>query len=132
MSRYQRLERATDDGLRAPSEPPRDVGRRSLTAGFARKSAPEAGLDMVAGEGPIRLPEGLAAAGVAGPGARLPHLDAIQRAFGPHDVRGVRAHVGGVAEQAADELGALGYATGDDVAFAQEPDLFLAAHEAAH
>lgn len=74
-----------------------------------------------------------AAHGVAGSGGVLPHLTTIQRAFGPaHDLSGVRAHVGGAAAQAADAIGAHAYATGSDIAFAAEPDLFLAAHEAAH
>ncbi len=73
-----------------------------------------------------------AAAGVADGGTTLPHLGAIQRAFGPHDVTGVRAHVGGAASDAAHAIGAHAYATGTDVAFAHQPDLFLAAHEAAH
>jgi hypothetical protein len=73
-----------------------------------------------------------AAAGVAGGGGALPHLDAIQRSFGPHDVSGVRAHVGGAAADASAAIGAHAYASGNDVAFAREPGLFLAAHEAAH
>ena len=73
-----------------------------------------------------------ASRGVSGPGGVLPHLETIQRAFGPHDVSGVRAHVGGAASEAATAIGAHAYATGNDVAFAREPDLFLAAHEAAH
>ncbi|MEZ4403234.1 MAG: DUF4157 domain-containing protein [Kofleriaceae bacterium] len=74
-----------------------------------------------------------AAYGVSGSGGALPHLDAIQRAFGPaHDLTGVRAHVGGAAADAATAIGAHAYATGNDVAFASAPDLFLAAHEATH
>ncbi len=74
----------------------------------------------------------LAASGFAGGGGALPHQEAIQRSFGKHDIGGVRAHVGGPAAQAADALGAVGYAAGDAVAFANSPDLRLAAHEAAH
>jgi Peptidase family M23/Domain of unknown function (DUF4157) len=74
----------------------------------------------------------VASAGVAGSASRLPHLDAIQASFGHHDVSGVRAHVGGAAADAATRIGATGYATGNDVAFAGSPDLHLAAHEAAH
>jgi len=75
----------------------------------------------------------IAAAGVASPGSALPHLDAIQRSFGPdHDVSGIGAHVGGQAADAAEQLGARAYATGNDVAFAEQPDLHTAAHEAAH
>jgi hypothetical protein len=85
------------------------------------------------GGAPAADPLTIAAAGVAGPGAPLPHGDVVQRAFGPdHDLSTVRAHVGGAAGDAADALGAHGYATGDDVAFAAPPSLFLVAHEAAH
>lgn len=73
-----------------------------------------------------------AATGVGGAGQSLPHLDAIQRSFGAHDVSGVRAHVGGAAADASHAIGASAYATGNDVAFSTQPDLFLAAHEAAH
>ncbi len=70
--------------------------------------------------------------GVDAAGGTLPHAGAIQSSFGRHDVGGVRAHVGGAAATACDALGARAYATGNDVAFAQSPDLFTAAHEAAH
>jgi len=74
-----------------------------------------------------------AAAGVAGSGSALPHADRIQESFGPaHDVSGVRAHVGGAAGMAAEQIGARAYATGDQVAFRDAPDLHTAAHEAAH
>jgi Domain of unknown function (DUF4157) len=75
----------------------------------------------------------VAAAGVSGTGGRLPHLGRIQSAFGPdHDVSGINAHIGGAASEAAAQIGARAYATGNHVAFAGEPDLHTAAHEAAH
>ena len=70
--------------------------------------------------------------GTRGAGGTLPHLDVIQRAFGHHDVSGVRAHVGGPAAEASQAIGARAYASGDAVAFADAPDLHTAAHEAAH
>ncbi len=73
-----------------------------------------------------------AARGTGGGSRELPHREAIQQSFGHHDVSGVRAHVGGAAQEAAGAMGARAYASGDDVAFASEPDLHLAAHEAAH
>ncbi len=73
-----------------------------------------------------------AAAGVGGSGHGLPFLDAIQTAFGRHDVTGVRAHTDDRAADAARAIGARAYATGSDVAFAGAPDLHTAAHEAAH
>jgi hypothetical protein len=74
----------------------------------------------------------VAVEGVADPGGPLPYLGAIQGAFGHHDVSGVVAHVGGAAARAAEGMGAVAYASGDHVAFARDPDLHLAAHEAAH
>jgi hypothetical protein len=47
-------------------------------------------------------------------------------------VSAVAAHVGGPAAEAAAGIGALAYASGDRVAFARDPDLRQAAHEAAH
>jgi hypothetical protein len=77
--------------------------------------------------------QAIAHAGIQGASQRLPFIDAIQRSFGHHDVTGVRAQIGGAAADASDELGGVrGYASGDAVAFAEAPDLHLAAHEAAH
>ncbi len=70
--------------------------------------------------------------GTGGEGGALPHLDAIQRSFGHHDVGGVRAHVGAEASAGAQLMGAKAFASGDRVAFDGAPDLHLAAHEAAH
>ena len=74
----------------------------------------------------------IAARGVGGAGEPMPHLDAIQRSFGHHDVGGVVAHTDGAAREAATTIGAQAYATGNRVAFAGTPDLHTAAHEAAH
>ena len=74
-----------------------------------------------------------AQAGVAGPGERLPHYQAIQRSFGPaHDLSDVQAHVGGPAVAANAAMHATAFTTGEHVAFKAPPDLRLAAHEAAH
>jgi len=70
--------------------------------------------------------------GVKGAGQQLPHLDRIQAAFGQHDVSGAKAHVGGDAKTASEGIGARAYASGNDVAFGDSPDLHTAAHEAAH
>lgn len=74
----------------------------------------------------------VARAGVRGSGATLPHFDAIQRAFGSHDVSHVQAYTGAAAAAACRTIGAQAYATGDRVAFARAPSLHTAAHEAAH
>jgi hypothetical protein len=74
-----------------------------------------------------------AAHGTSGSSTSLPHLDQIQRSFGPsHDVSGVSAHIGGAAAEACDAIGASAYASGNAVAFRSPPDLHTAAHEAAH
>lgn len=75
----------------------------------------------------------LADRGMSGPASALPHQERIQKSFGPgHDLSAVRSHVGGPATAAAAEMGALAYAKGDQVAFAEAPSLHTAAHEAAH
>jgi hypothetical protein len=74
-----------------------------------------------------------AAAGVSGSGSALPHMDRLQEAFGgAHDLSQVRAHVGGEAAAASEQMGAQAYATGDHIAFGSQPDLHTTAHEAAH
>ncbi len=73
-----------------------------------------------------------AAEGTKGGGGSLPHLATIQKAFGSHDVSGIKAHTGEKASRASDAMGAEAYATGNDVAFKGAPDLHTTAHEAAH
>ena len=101
-------------------------GAAMAPAGADGSSAAPAGASVVE---PFSFATGPA---VAGGGDQLPHYDTIQRSFGAHDVSGVRAHVGGAAAEGARGLGAIAYATGNDVAFASTPDLATAAHEAAH
>ena len=73
-----------------------------------------------------------AARGTADSGGAMPHLAAIQKSFGGHDVSAVQAHVGGAAKEASAAMGAEAFATGNHVAFADTPSLHTAAHEAAH
>jgi hypothetical protein len=70
--------------------------------------------------------------GISGSGGPLPHLPALRRAFGKHDVSGVVAHSDGLAAGGAAALGTIAYARGEHVAFAGPPSLRVAAHEAAH
>jgi hypothetical protein len=70
--------------------------------------------------------------GLRGEGSQLPHHQAIQKAFGRHDVSRVRAHLGSDATEAAESMGAEAFASGNRVAFAGTPSLHTAAHEAAH
>jgi hypothetical protein len=74
----------------------------------------------------------LAAEGTSGGATQLPHSDVIQRSFGRHDVGTIEAFVGGPATKASEAIGASAYATGNRVAFREQPDLHTAAHEAAH
>ncbi len=111
-----------------------EVGKRTLTESLVvqRKPAGGGGLPFLDVMLKANVQE-TAAAGVASGNASLPHLDRIQASFGAeHDLSGVRAGVGGDAGQAAADIGAAAYATGDRVAFQQAPELHTAAHEAAH
>jgi hypothetical protein len=112
-------------------------GKRTLTEQLSA-STPQRGADAVQlaadGSAAANAPatHEAAAAGLQGTPQPLPHLDRIQQAFGPHDVTGTRAFIGGPAADASRAMGARAYATGDATAFAAPPDLHTAAHEAAH
>jgi len=102
-------------------------GKQTLTGQLAPVQLRAAG----AAASPADVHEA-AQSGLQGSAQALPHLDAIQQSFGPHDVGGIRAFVGGPATDASRAMGAQAYATGDATAFASAPDLHTAAHEAAH
>ena len=70
--------------------------------------------------------------GVRGEEEALPFADTIQVALCRHDLSSVRAHIGGQAGLTARRLGAKAYTLGNHIAFADQPDLHTAAHEAAH
>jgi hypothetical protein len=101
-------------------------GKQTLVEQLQLKAA-SAGADAM---GPSA--QEVAAHGTAGSAQALPYGDQIQRSFGHHDVSGIRAFIGGPAQEASDALGARAYAAGSSVAFAGAPDLHTAAHEAAH
>jgi hypothetical protein len=65
-------------------------------------------------------------------GGPLPFFGAIQRSFGRHDLGAVQAHTDAQAAAAARTLGAEAFTVREHVAFAGEPSLETAAHEAAH
>ena len=117
---------AADVDVDAEHKP--EVSRKASNAGLRREVQMKA---TSANADPAQVHEA-AQEGIATGGAPLPHLDTIQRAFGNHDVRGVQAHVGGAASGATAAMGAQAYATGNRVAFGQQPDLHTAAHEVAH
>ena len=73
-----------------------------------------------------------AAEGATGSGEQLPYFEAIQTAFGPHDVSTVKAHRGGRASQGAEAIGAEAYTSGENIVFGSQPSLRTTAHEAAH
>ena len=62
----------------------------------------------------------------------LPFAPEIQKSFGKHSITDVQSAVGGKARSATEAMGAEAYATGNKIAFKQQPDLHTAAHEAAH
>ena len=74
----------------------------------------------------------IAARGLQGPGQPLTHLADLQRAFGHHDIRGMREHTDSAASSALDVLGAEGYTSSGRMALPGSPDLHVQAHEAAH
>jgi hypothetical protein len=116
---------AQDDGSYSEG-----VLHEEFARGVQRREA--AADDEAVAENPADV-QAIAAEGVDGTGDKLPHLDTIQAAFGEeHDLSGVRAHVGGKASDTAGAIGAEAYATGQDVAFADTPDVHTAAHEATH
>jgi hypothetical protein len=104
-------------------------GKRTLTS---RLPPVQARGPVTAGERDDPVAERAAQGVGAGYGSPIPFLGEIQASFGRHDVAGIEAHVGGAAGEAAGDIGAEAYATGNQVAFARQPDLHTAAHEAAH
>jgi len=117
------------DQRRAPADADRDAAPANLGGAVVQHKA-DAGRVVLSDGADVQA---AATQGVAGGGAQLPHFDRIQQSFGAaHDLSGVRAHVGGDAATASEQMGAQGFATGNDVAFQKQPDVHLAAHEAAH
>jgi hypothetical protein len=75
----------------------------------------------------------IAARGLTDSGGPLPYLEELQRAFGRHDLKDVRAATGDEAGRANERMGSVAYAMGDTVVFRDSsPDLFTVAHEVAH
>ena len=76
--------------------------------------------------------QAVAAQGVSQAEAPLPQSARIQAAFGRHDISEVRVQIGGPAAEASRRMGARAYTLGHRIGFGVQPDLHLAAHEAAH
>ena len=75
-----------------------------------------------------------AAAGLQGSSESLPFQSQIAASFGPFAdaLRDVRVHVDRTGQAAAQEIGARAYTSDNHIVFAEQPDLYTAAHEAAH
>ena len=104
----------------------RAVGRM-LAGGVQRRAGGASAYDA-----PPDVIHEAARQGVSTASSALPYAAEIQRAFGGHDIRGVRAHHGPSAAAASAAMGASAYTTGEHVVFAGTPDLRTVAHEAAH
>ncbi len=75
----------------------------------------------------------IAARGLTDSGGPLPYIEELQRAFGRHDLKDVRAATGDEAGRANERMSSVAYAMGDTVVFRDSsPDLFTVAHEVAH
>lgn len=81
--------------------------------------------------GPRRVHD-IAASGLTGQPVPLPFIDEIAGAFGAPSLGSVEAYVGGAAARANEQLGSSAFTVGGKIAFARPPDLWTAAHEAAH
>lgn len=152
---------ANTDVLAGASQPHTKVpGRRSLTEsipaailpehesatvpGTARMGSAEAGTDTNHHFMPVQRRADAAGAvssekahlaaksGLAQATRPLPHVATIQRAFGRHDVSDIKTNVGGEAATASKSIFARAFTQGTRIAFAADPDLHTAAHEAAH
>ena len=121
-----------DGGQTTPPDPNRETKTSSIPNELLPRPSTGGIQRSGDGQGSAGDVHAAAAQGIADSGATLPHLDVIQRAFGGHDVSGVKAHVGGAAARASAAIGADAYTKGDHVAFTNAPDLHTAAHEAAH
>jgi hypothetical protein len=102
--------------------------RRDASRGALAVAPPRYGIEFL-DSGAVHA---AAARGTQGAGGPLPHLEAIQKSFGAHDVTGIRAYTGAAATEASLAMGASAFAWGDKVGFAGAPGLRTAAHEAAH
>ncbi|HEX4303852.1 MAG TPA: DUF4157 domain-containing protein [Rhizomicrobium sp.] len=105
---------------------PRNDGVRALRPTPIVQARAEQGAQMPAASHTI------AQEGLGGRPVMLPHGAAVQRAFGHHDLSGIRAHFGPDAQTANTRLGSRAYTAGNDIVFRDTPSLFTVAHEAAH
>ena len=114
---------------RSTSVPAPSAGNQALLR--RRQTAPATGPQTPDGNTSTAIRQA-ATNGVLGAGTMLPHFDRIQSSFGRHDLSAVRAHDDAAASNAARSIGAAAYTFGEHTAFDGPPDVFTAAHEAAH
>jgi hypothetical protein len=127
----------TDGSFAVASVPPLAVpiSRAGATAAAPAPAVERPETSFNALRVPVFSPEQqqrMARSGLHGPARSLPFLPQIQRSFGPYDVRGVETFAGVEARQAAAGLDARAYTTEGSIVFAEQLDLYMAAHEAAH
>lgn len=67
-----------------------------------------------------------------GGSTNYPHVDRIQNSFGKHSIHLTKAYINDRATAANKALGAKAFTLDESVAFAEYPNLWTAAHEAAH
>ncbi len=107
-------------------------GCPTCRAPHASPTLQRAGAGVHAGESRARI-HANARHGTSGAGGTLPHAERIQASFGRHDVSHIVAHSdAAAAASAARSIGASAFTIGRHVAFADEPSVHTAAHEAAH
>jgi len=70
--------------------------------------------------------------GIRTPSTAMPYTGDIQRAFGHHDISGIRFHSGPKAVQSARDMSAEAYSTAGHVVSSGSISKHTAAHEAAH
>jgi hypothetical protein len=124
-----RVRRPCSEPSQAPLFAHAPVQRRQIRAVLRRQAGAESESSRATSRTVVH---DTAAGGVGGPATAYPHLARIQRAFGAHDLGHASAHMDAQAGDACRDLGAMAYTTGSRVAFRGSPDLYTAAHEAAH
>ena len=67
-----------------------------------------------------------------GASTNYPHIDRIQESFGKHSVQHTKSYINDQATAANKALGAKAFTLDETVAFAEYPNLWTAADEAAH
>jgi len=83
------------------------------------------------GQAALQLVEAIAGAGLASPTVELPHVAALESAFGPEALQGIQVHRGPEATASLEQLNAGAVAQGDHILL-QQSDLHTVAHEVAH